>query len=180
MAVSRSQKAEQLKELKDKMQKSASIVFAHYMGLNVADVSDLRNKLRENKAEMKVAKKTLMQIAAKDLGMPEISDELLDGAVACIFCYEDPIQGAQTAFGFAKDHPQVELIGGIFEGKILSKADAVSLAKTPSKPVLLATFMRMIQSPLTTFASQCSSPLIGFARVVDELAKKGGVPAKAA
>lgn len=180
MAVTRSQKAVQLTELKEKMQKASSIVFAHYIGMTVADVSDLRNKLRQNKAEMKVAKKTLMQIAAKDLGMPEISDELLDGPVACILCYDDPIQGAQTAFAFAKDHPQVELIGGIFDGKILSKDQAVSLAKTPSRTVLLATFASMIQSPLRSFASICTSPLIGFARIADELAKKGGVPAKAA
>ncbi len=180
MALSKAEKATQLAELKDKMGKAQSVVFAHYIGMTVSDVSDLRRKLKEGKAEMKVAKKTLMQIAAKDLGLPEIQDDSIDGAVACIFSYEDPITGAQIAFKFAKDHPQVALIGGVFDGKLLSKAEALSLAKMPSRLVLLATFMRMVRSPLNSFASQISSPLTGFARIVDELSKKGGVPAKAA
>ena len=150
------------------------------MGMTVGDVSELRRKLKEGKAEMKVAKKTLMRIAAKDLGLPEVTDDSLDGAVACIFSFDDPLSGAQVAFTFAKDHPQVELIGGIFEGKILSKGDAVAMAKMPSRQILLATFMRMIRSPLYSFASMCNSPLTGFARIVGELAAKGGIPAKTA
>ncbi|MBM3227953.1 50S ribosomal protein L10 [Candidatus Peribacteria bacterium] len=172
MALTKEQKQAQLTELKDKMKRSQSVIFAHYIGLTVADVSDLRNKLRENKAEMKVAKKTLMRIAAKEIGLPEVGEDLMDGPVACIFSFEDPLTGAQVAFKFAKDHNQVALIGGIFDGKMLSKDEAVAMAKMPGRKELLGMFMGMVQSPLRSFASICNSPLTGFARALSEVAKK--------
>lgn len=147
-------------------------MFSHYLGLTVADVSDFRRKLKERNAEMKVAKKTLIQLAAKNAGKPEIADGVMDGAVACIFSYDDPMAGAQAAFAFGKDHPQVALVGGIFEGALLNKEQATAFAKMPTRTQLLGMFMTMVQSPLQSFASMCSSPLRGFAVAVSEVAKK--------
>lgn len=169
MALTKAQKTAQLTELKDMMKKAQSVIFAHYIGLTVSDVSNLRAKLKQSKSEMKVAKKTLMQIAAKETGLPEISDEAIDGPVACIFSYEDPLSGAQIAFKFAKDHTQVELIGGVFEGKLLTKEEAVRLAKIPSKIQLLG-----------MFAAMCNGPLSSFARALSEIAKQKEAPAPAA
>jgi large subunit ribosomal protein L10 len=168
MAVSRAQKADQLVELKDKLGRATSVIFAHYIGLKVADVSDLRRKLKDGKAEMKVAKKTLMRIAGKELGMPEVAEDLVEGPVACIFSFEDALSGAQITFKYAKDHPQVELIGGIFEGKVLTKDEAVRLAKIPGKLQLLGMFMAM-----------CNGPLSSFARALSEIAKQKEAPAPA-
>jgi large subunit ribosomal protein L10 len=169
MAVSRAQKVQLLADLKDKMSKAQSIMFAHYIGMTVSNVSDLRAKLKEGKAEMKVAKKTLMQIAAKDLNLPELSDEVLEGPVACILSYEDPLSGAQIAFKFSKANPQVELIGGVFEGKLLTKEEAVAIAKIPGKQQLLGMFAGMI-----------NTPLISFAIALKEIAKQKEQPAPAA
>lgn len=166
MALTKKQKSAQLQELKDKMQKSSSVMFAHYIGLTVHDVSDFRDQLRASDAEMKVAKKTLMQLAAKDLGLPELTDKAIEGPVACIFSFSDPLTGAQVAFKFGKTNPQVELIGGIFEGKLLSKEEAVRLAKIPGKLQLLGMFAAMLNSPLTSFA-----------RGLTELAKQKEAPA---
>ncbi len=152
MAVTKAQKTEILAELKDKLQKSKSIMFAHYIGMTVADVSELRSNLKKQNAEMKVAKKTLMQLAAKELNMAEPPDELLDGAVACILSYEDPLTGAQVAFKFAKTHKQVELIGGIWEGKLITKEQAVQIAQIPGREALLGMFAAMLNSPLSSFA----------------------------
>lgn len=172
MALTRAEKAVQLQELKDKMGQSQSVVFAHYIGLTVRDVSELRRKLKNVKSEMKVAKKTLMQLATKETGLGEISEEALDGPVACIFSFADPLTGAQVAFAFAKDHPQVELIGGFFEGKTLSKEEAIAFAKIPGRQQLLTILASMLRTPLQNFASICSAPLQQFARSVDEIAKK--------
>jgi large subunit ribosomal protein L10 len=147
-------------------------MFAHYIGLTVSDVSELRSKLREKNAEMKVGKKTLMKIAAKELNLPEISDDMMEGPVACIFSFEDPVAGAQIAAKYGKDHEQVKLIGGLFENALLTKQQAMTFATLPTKQVLLATFAMMIRSPLTKFASAVSSPLSSFARATQELAKK--------
>lgn len=168
MALTKAQKTEQLAELKDKMSRSQSVIFANYIGMTVSAVSDLRAKLKSSDAEMKVAKKTLMQLAAEDLKMPELSDDLLNGPVACIFSYVDPLSGAQIAFQFSKTHPQVELIGAVFEGKILSKEETVRLAKIPGKLQLLG-----------MFAAMCNGPLSNFARALSEIAKQKETPAPA-
>lgn len=172
MALTRKQKETQLTDLKDKFKKASSVVFTQYIGMNVADVSKLRKELKDAGAEMKVGKKSLMSMAAKELQMPELSDEVMKGAIACIFSYTDPVTGPKTALAFAKTHPQVVFMGGMFEGKILSANDATSLASIPSREVLLATFAGMLQSPLRSFASMLNSPLSSFARATAELAKK--------
>jgi large subunit ribosomal protein L10 len=178
MALSRDQKASQLTELKDKMKQAKSVMFAHYIGLTVSDISKFRGKLREGKAEMKVAKKTLIQLAAKETSAPEIADSVLPGPVACIFSNEDPVSGASITFKFAKENEKVKLIGGIFDGKLLTAAEANEFAKIPGRQVLLATFAGMVRSPLTQFVSMCNGPLTSFARALSEVAKKK--PAEAA
>ena len=174
MALSRNQKQAQVKDLTDKMGSASSIIFAHYIGLSVIEVSELRQKLKEVQAEMKVAKKTLIKIAAKDAGLPELTDDTLEGPVSLIISNDDPLSGAQIAFKFAKDHDQVALIGGVFEGKMLSKEEAIILAKMPNRETLLAMFANMIRSPLVNFAGICNSPLSGFACALQEMADKGG------
>ncbi|MBI2635752.1 50S ribosomal protein L10 [Candidatus Peregrinibacteria bacterium] len=172
MALTKAQKTIQLKELRDKLKSSQSVVFANYIGLKVAEVSDLRRKLKAAGAEMKVAKKTLMRIAAKEEGLPVPEENGLPGPVACIFSIADPIVGPQIAFAFSKDHPQVSFVGGLFEKKLLTKADAMALATIPGRQVLLATFAGMLRSPLRSFASIINSPLTGFARALSEKANK--------
>ena len=172
MALTRTQKSAQLKELKDKMKSSQSVVFTNYIGLKVSEVSELRRKLKAAGAEMKVAKKTLMRIAAKEEGLPVPEESGMPGPVACIFSITDPIVGPQVALAFSKEHPQVSFVGGFFEGKLLTKADAMTLATIPGRQVLLATFAGMLQSPLRSFASIINSPLTGFARSLSELSKK--------
>lgn len=172
MALSRSQKEDQVKVLTDKMKNASSVIFTHYLGLTVADITTLRSHLRKEEAEMQVAKKSLIQIAAKNANAPEVDDSIIPGGVACIFSYKEPTAGAAITHKFAKDHPQIKLVGGIFDGKILSAQEASSMATIPSKIQLLGMFMSMCNSPLTQFASAVSSPLTGFARALSEVAKK--------
>lgn len=174
MPVTRTQKEAQLKELTEQMKKAESVIFAQYIGLKVSEVGELRGKLKEGKAEMKVAKKTLMRLAAKEANLPAIDEHALTGPIACIYSFADPLSGAQIAFAFSKDHKQVQLIGGIFDGKLLSKEETVEFAKMPGRQQLLAMFAGMVRSPLSSFASMCSSPLTGFARALAEVAKKKG------
>lgn len=180
MALTKDQKTAQLTELTDKMSSASSLILANYIGLSVSEVSELRGQLKEADAEMKVAKKTLMKIAAKDAGIENFAESEFEGPVSIIFSFGDPLSGAQTAFKFSKDHKQVQIIGGMFDGKILSKEEALELAQMPSRDVLLATFVGMIRSPLTNFAGICNSPLSGFARALSGLAEKGGVSPEAA
>lgn len=172
MALTKQQKSAQVQDLKEMFAKAQSVIFCNYIGLTVAKVSELRKKLKTANAEMKVAKKTLMAIAAKEAGLPELSERELTGPVAAIVSYSEPTAGAQVAKAFSKDHPHVAFVAGIFGGQILSQAATIALASIPSRHVLLGTFAGMIRSPLRSFASMCSSPLSGFARSLSEIAKK--------
>jgi large subunit ribosomal protein L10 len=131
---------------------------------------------------MQVAKKSLIQLAAKNANAPEVDDSLIPGGIACIFSFKEPTAGAAITHKFAKDHPQIKLVGGIFDGKILSATEAAAMATIPSKTQLLGMFMSMCNAPLTQFASAIGSPLTGFARALSEVAKKkeSGAPAPAA
>jgi large subunit ribosomal protein L10 len=174
MALTKAQKTDQIEKLTAQLKDAQSVMFSNYIGLNVADVSEFRNKLREGNSEMKVAKKTLIQRACKEAGLPEIAPDDLTGPVACIFSFEDPLSGAQIAFKFAKKHKEVVLVGGVYDGRVLTKEEATELAKMPSRDQLLAMFVGMLQAPLNSFASICNSPLGGFARALDQMADKGG------
>jgi ribosomal protein L10 len=70
----------------------------------------------------------------------------------------------------------VKLIGGIFEGKLLSKEETIEIARMPSREQLLAIFATMLRSPLVSFASMCNAPLSAFARGLSELTKKKEPP----
>jgi large subunit ribosomal protein L10 len=174
MALTKDQKTAQVKELTTKLKDAQSVMFGHFTGLSVGDVSDLRNQLRENGAQMKVMKKTLIKLAFKEAGLPDIEPKEIDGAVACIMSFEDPLSGAQTAFKFSKDHDKVTLVGGVYDGKLLTAEESMELAKMPGREQLLGMFVGMLKSPLVNFAGICSSPLSGFSRALDQMADKGG------
>ncbi len=172
MALTRAKKATQLTELTKKMQDAQSVIFSQYLGLTVAEVSAFRSKLREQKAEMKVAKKTLLSLAAKQAGLPEVNDAELEGGIAAIFSFGDPLAGAQVAKDFGKSAQFVKIMGGFYAGKFLNKSAALALASIPNRQVLLGTFAGMIQSPMRSFMSICNSPLTSFARALSERAKQ--------
>lgn len=175
MALTKQQKQDQVASLKESLKKAKSVVFAHFSGSTVAAVTDLRNKLYARKAQMKVVKKTLFRIAAKEAGLPEVPENALEGPVAFILSFEDEVSGAKTVLEAGKGNDKVKIIGGFLAGKLLSKAEAVELGKIPSREELLAKLLAMFQSPLTNFASICSSPLRSFAYGMKQIAEKGGL-----
>lgn len=176
MALTKDQKRVQITELREDLKKAKSLVWLKYRGLSVLDVSILRRRIRAKNAKMKVAKKTLLRIAAKEEGMTEITDQVMGTEpLVFIFSFEDEVSGAKVAFEFSKENDKVKLTGGLLNGKILSEADAQELARMMNKEELLAKFACMIRSPLTNFASMCSMPLRSFAIGLRQIAEKGGV-----
>lgn len=172
MAITRTEKAQLTKDLAEKWKRASSVLFAHYIGLSVTNISRLRRQLKGADAEMKVVKKTLLRLAAKSLGSPCPDEKDLPGPVACIFNYADPVSGARVTFAFGKEHPQVRLIGALFEGSLLSDSAAVSLAQIPPRLTLLTHFACLVQAPLQHFAAICSAPLRSFAVALQERAKQ--------
>lgn len=176
MAVTRKKKEEVLVELIDKFSRSQSVVFADYRGLDVASISDLRSKLREGDAEMKVAKKTLIALAAKDQKIENIDETGMKGPVAATFSYEDPLAGIKILFNFSKQNENLKLLGGIIDGKAVTPEIIEQYAKLPGREELLAKLMGSINAPVSGFVGILSGVLSGFVRVIS--AYKDTLPAE--
>jgi large subunit ribosomal protein L10 len=171
MAITRQKKEEILAELVEKFKNAKSVAFGQYAGMSVTDISEMRNKMREEDVEFKVAKKTLMKLAAKEVGL-ELPDEILEGTVGAAFSYEDVVAGPKLLKATAKEIEVVKLLGGVMDGKVLSTSEMKELADLPSKEALLAKFVGMMQGPLRSFHGVLNTPLTSMARAMEEYAKQ--------
>lgn len=172
MALTRAQKAAQLTDFKESLKKAKSVVFLHYSGTTVSAISQLRTKLYEKKTKMRVGKKTLFRIAAKESGLPEVPESSLEGPVAFVFNFEDEVSGAKVALEFGKVSDKVKIIGGILNGKLLTREQALELGRMLGREELLTKFACMLRAPLSNFASLCSTPLRSFAYGLKQVSEK--------
>ena len=128
------QKATVVSEIKEKFENAKSVVMFYYRGLSVAEVTELRRKLRENGADYKVYKNTLTKRALDELNIN--MDEYLAGPSAITFG-TDELSIVKILDDFAKDHNALELKAGIVEGKVAGLEDLKRYAAIPSRDVLL-------------------------------------------
>ncbi|HCW32134.1 MAG: 50S ribosomal protein L10, large subunit ribosomal protein L10 [Candidatus Peregrinibacteria bacterium GW2011_GWE2_39_6] len=171
MAITKAQKTDMLTELNDQFDRAKGIVFARYSGLSVMDAQDLRRSLKKANVDYKVAKKTLLKLAAKRKGI-DLTDEIIAGPIGVAFGFDDEIVAAQRIADFAKKFENFELMGGIVEGKIIDAATVKTLASIPSREVLLAKFMGSTLSPLNGFVSLLNNVVGSFVRVVNAYQEK--------
>lgn len=172
MATSKAKKAETLSTLKDRFGKMKAAVFAANQGMTVKSVSTLRRKLRESKVDFQVAKKTLINIAAKEAGITDFDVKQLAGAVGVAFGYEDEITPAKLVQQFSKVDEKLVIVGGVIEGRMLSKEEVEALAMLPGKQELLGKLLGTMMGPVSGFARVCNGPVAGFVRVLSGYSKK--------
>lgn len=121
-------------EITDKIKNSESVILFSYQGLTVADMSTLRNKLREVGAEVKIYKNTLTKIALKDLNVN--LDDFLEGPNALLFG-KDLLEPIKVISEFAKAHDKLSIRVGIISGEIADKSVIDEYASIPSREGLL-------------------------------------------
>jgi len=173
MSVSKQKKEQVLQELVERFGKSKSVVFANYRGLDVASISELRTKLREKDAEIKVAKKTLIRLAAKEANnIEDIDSSAMQGPVAATFSYEDALSGLKVLFNFSKENDKLELLGGIIDGVVVGTETIKQYAALPSREELLAKFMGSAMSPVSGFVGVSNNLISGLVRVINAYKEK--------
>lgn len=172
MAVTKQQKAQTLADLKKAFKEAKSVVFTQYQGTNVKNIRELRKKLRGSKVSLKVARKTLMALAAKDAGFSEIPAEFLVGPVALAFGAEDAIAPAKIIHEFGRTVETVKITGAVFEGKLIPAEEARAIAMLPSREVLLARLVGSMKSPITGFHAVLHGLLRNFVYALSEVQKK--------
>ena len=128
------QKAGVVSEIKEKFENAKSVVAFDYRGLSVAEVTELRRKLREAGADYKVYKNTLTKRALDELNIN--MDEFLAGPSAISFG-TDELSIVKIINDFAKEHDALELKAGIVEGKVAGLDDLKRYAAIPSRDMLL-------------------------------------------
>ena len=145
----KSKKEEMIKGLEKAIKEAESLVFVNFKGINVGDETKLRRDLREKGVTYKVSRKTLLRRALEGKAEGEIPE--LKGEVAVAFA-NDATAGAREVYNFQKTHQGLlEIIGGIFEGKFIDREKMMEIAMIPSRDVLYAQFVNLINSPIQRF-----------------------------
>jgi len=145
MAISREKKQETLKKLTDIVGGSESVVFVNFHGLNVTETNALRNDLRESKIGYLVAKKSLLRKVLEKVKGDELS---LEGELSLAYG-KDALDPARKIFSFQqKFKEKLYIMGGIFEGSLISKEKMTEIAQIPSQKILYAQFVNLINSPI--------------------------------
>jgi len=168
--VDRSQKEEMVAQLKQLFTEQTLVVVTHYSGLTVANLTELRGKMREAGASYKVTKNRLSRLALDDMDFKELG-ELFSGPIGLAFS-EDPVAAAKVTVEFAKENESLIVLGGVFNGQILDIAAINSLAKLPSLDALRAGLVGMIQTPGTRIAGVLAAPAGQVARVIGAYSEK--------
>jgi len=168
--MNRAQKAESIEALKSVFADAGAVVVTHYMGLTVAEMTNLRLRLRKEGAQIKVVKNTLAQKALNG-SIGEAGDSLFTGPVAIAFA-PDPVSAAKVSTQFAKENDKFSIIGG-FMGEIVLDAKGIdALAKLPSLDELRGRLIGLLQAPATKVAGVLQAPAAQLARVFSAYAAK--------
>jgi len=168
--VEKAEKREFVTWLNGVFKESGSVVVAHYAGLTVAQMSDLRSKMRENGGSVKVAKNRLAKIALQGTESEALAD-LFTGQTVIAYS-TDPVSAPKVAVEFAKANDKLVILGGAMGTTRLEAEDVRSLASLPSLDELRARLVGMISTPATRIARIVKEPAGGLARIFGAYARK--------
>src|SRR5579864_3171480 len=153
------QKAEQVDLLTEKLKKAKVAVLTDYRGLTVAQMHELRGKLRSGNVEYRVVKNTLARRAAGAAGVPALDSEL-KGPTGIAFGYEDLSVPARLINEFVRTtRLKLDITGGLVEGRVFTPEQVKQLADLPSRETLLAQLLGTLQSPVGQLVGIMQTPV---------------------
>ncbi len=167
--MDRAQKAESIEALRGVFAGAGAVVVTHYLGLTVAEMSDLRRRLRKEGASLKVVKNRLAQKALNGAG--EGAGGLFKGPVAIAYA-NDPVSAAKVTTAYAKDNEKFTIVGGLMGEDVLDAVAIGMLAKLPSLDELRGKIIGLLQAPATKLAVVLQAPGSQIARVISAHALK--------
>lgn len=172
MAKTKQQKKDDLQKLEDKITKAKSLVFVGYDKVKIADQEKLRKGLKKEKGEFLVTKKTLLNIALKDLKIQNTEKLDFDKEVALAFGYEDEIMPARLVAQVARSASNLKIKGGILENQLVAMEKIKFLANLPSKEILQAKLLGTLKAPISGLANVLQGNLRGLVCVLKALSEK--------
>jgi large subunit ribosomal protein L10 len=169
--VNREEKATQIDALNRTFAATTLLVVTRQSGLTVAEVSDLRRRMRAGGASYKVTKNRLARLALKGTKFEGI-DSLFVGPTA-VAVSKDPVAAAKVAVDYAKENEKLTIVGGALGEKVLDAEGVKALATLPSLDQLRGKIIGLIQAPATKIAGVLAAPAGQLARVLKARAEKG-------
>ena len=168
--MDRAQKEKVVEELGQIFESSGVVVVAHYQGLTVAEMQDLRAKVREAGGSVRVAKNRLAKIALEGTDVAGIAD-LLTGMTVLAYS-EDPVAAAKAADEYAKANDKYVILGGAMGGTILNADGVKAVAKMPSREELIASIVGCIGAPASNIAGAIGAPASNIASILSTIEEK--------
>ncbi len=165
--MDRARKEQVVSELKDVFKQSGIIVAARYAGITVAEMSSLRNKMRENSANVRVAKNRLARIAIEKSPTEGMKHLLVDQIV--LMYSEDPVTAAKISVEFAKTNENLKIVGGAMGEKILDSDGVIEVAKLPSREEVLSSISALLLAPGSGLAANLVGPASAIAGVLENV-----------
>lgn len=152
MSISKGQERKKLivDEIKEKLEKSSSLIVLDYRGLDVEETTELRNKFREAGVDYKVYRNTLVKRAIEGTDYEGLTEDL-NGPNGIAFGFEDPVAPAKIAKTFSEKHDNLDLKVGVLEGEIYRGEKLEKLASIPSREELIAKLLGSLKAPLSNF-----------------------------
>lgn len=170
--MDRTEKREFVSSLASVLADTSIVVVTRNSGLTVAEMTDLRRRMRAAGATFKVAKNRLATLALNGTRFEGVKP-LLKGPTALAWA-PDPVAVAKTAIEFARTNEKFEVLGGALGGQTLDAAGVKALSELPSLEALRARLLGMLQTPATRVAGVLQAPGGQLARVLAAFAKKDG------
>jgi large subunit ribosomal protein L10 len=168
--MNRAEKAQWIVDVNQSVTSSSVVLVAHYKGLNVAQMTDLRGRIRLIGAGFKVAKNKLAQLALASTPFEQIS-KLFVGPTAIAYS-SDPVAVAKVLTEFSKLNERLILVGGAFGATVLNAQAIQDLSKLPSQDELRAKIISLISTPATNLVRLLQAPAGQVARVIAAYAEK--------
>jgi large subunit ribosomal protein L10 len=168
--MDRVQKAESVKELNGLFAEAGAVVVAHYAGMTVAQMSDLRSRMRAAGASFKVAKNRLAKRALEGTPAAGVAD-LFTGPTGIAYS-ADPVAAPKVLVAYAKENDKLVILGGAALGSVLDVQGVRTLAELPSLDQLRGKIIGLLQAPATKVAGVLQAPAGQLARVLSAYANK--------
>ncbi len=144
--MNRREKEQIISDLHQQVEGVKAVVLTNYRGLNVEQMNQLRQRLREEKVSFNVVKNTLMKLASKGTDLEKLND-YFEGPTAVAVSHGDPISLAKILSDFQKTQPLFEIKGGVIEGRVLPPEEVKALSSMPSQEIIFAQILGEVQTP---------------------------------
>lgn len=171
MPKTRAQKAEIVAKIADRFRRMKAAAFSQADGFTMEDADNLRAKAAEAQVEVFIAKKTLLERAAKEAGV-DIQTSHLSGSVLTAVGYADEVSAAKLLKALSKEKDTMKLLAGFLEGKFMTQAEVTQLASLPSKQELLQKMVGSLNAPVSGFVNVLAGNLRGLVTVLDAIKDK--------